>query len=250
MSILKHGEHGSDILLFGELIDKNSSFSEVKYINRAVDLLGKKSVRLGRNESTFRSIKLNLPEIVKMLSKIFGKKLERKFDNKSVQTRIREFFQKSHSGLIMIETDGLNFLNLVKREAMYQIEVEDYKNFNSAGNYDSDIYNIETQEDPQPAGRYPAEDPEETDPKARAKNFYSIKKIFKDNDIDPLSKKYLTDIREYQDVKNKYLPETFLDAGSSNIGQSYSRDPDHSHSRKVFFCYSKNEGVVKITGQA
>jgi hypothetical protein len=238
VSILKHGEHGSDILLFGELIDKNSSFLEVKYINRAVDLLVKKSVRLGRNESTFRSIKLNLPEIVKMLSKIFGKKLERKFDNKSVQTRIREFFQKSHSGLIMIET------------AMYQIEIEDSKNFNSAGNYDSDIYNIETQEDPQPADRNPAEDPEETDPKARAKNFYSIKKIFKDNDIDPLSKKYLTDIREYQDVKNKYLPETFLDAGSSNIGQSYSRDPDHSHSRKVFFCYSKNIGVVKITGQA
>jgi hypothetical protein len=155
VSILKYGEHGSDILLFGELIDKNSSFTEVKYINRAVDLLGKKSVRLGRNESTYRSIKLNLPEIVKMLSKIFGKKLERKFDNKSVQARIREFFQKSHTGLIMIETDGLNFLNLVRREAIYQSEVEASKNFPTEGNYDSDIYNIETQEDPQPVSTNP-----------------------------------------------------------------------------------------------
>ena len=120
-----------------------------------------------------------------MLSKIFGKKLERKFDNKSVQTRIREFFQKSHTGLIMIETDGLNFLNLVKREAMYQSEVEASKNSTAEDNYDSDIYNIETQEDPQPVSTHPTEDQSESDPKARAKNFYSIKKIFKDNDIDP-----------------------------------------------------------------
>lgn len=219
-SILKHGEHGTDVHLFGKIIDTNAHYNEVKFISRGVEQLEKKRIKINRNETSYRNIKLNLPEILKTLNKIFGKRVENKFDNKNLQARIREYFSKFHTGAI-IETDGLSFLHVVRKEAKHHInnygtmDSESYcsssqiKKFDLTNHQESNednIYNIECED----TGAFETIN-EEIHPQERARNFYNINKIFKQDGINPLPKDFINTVKNYHTVKSQYLPEMFQD---------------------------------------
>lgn len=120
-SILKWSNTGSDILFIGKIIDSNASYYEVKYINKAVQLLKGKIVTFNKRVHSFKSLKLNIQEIMKILSKIFNKKIERTINGKSIQARIRDYFSHTYSSLIT-ETNGQGFLMLVRKEAENQLK--------------------------------------------------------------------------------------------------------------------------------
>lgn len=205
---MKYGEHGTDVHLFGKLLDTNCSYFETKYICKGIDLLEKKSTKLYRCESFFRNIKLDLPEIIKLLTKILGKKIENSPDGKNIQSRIREYFSNPYSSKLL-EIDGISFLNIVRKEAVRivressQAETE-YRHRTSndrLNTVESDIYNIDINEDSHMgfSRRAGGENPVEM-----AKNFYTIGKIFKPNGIEPLSTEFMNSIKEYQEVKKNY----------------------------------------------
>lgn len=127
-SILKWSNTGSDILFFAKIIDNNTSAYEVKYINKAVYQLKGKIVTFNKRVHSFKSLKLNIQEIMKLLSKIFNKKIERNMNGKSIQTRIRDYFSHQYTTLLT-ETNGQGFLHIVRKEAENQLKYDEYSLF-------------------------------------------------------------------------------------------------------------------------
>lgn len=168
-----------------------------------------------------------MQEILNLLYKVFGKKIDQKIGGKTIQTRIRDYISSSHSTLVT-ETTGQGFLTIVRKESKNHITSPanpHYENYNDANSVD------DFQDEQSPANLNSPEgtggiydvhwkpdnvQDNETDPVQRAKNFYPIGNVFDTSDLNGLPKEYIQKIHEYQDVKYAYLPNKFIDGVPKN----------------------------------
>ena len=129
-----------------------------------------------KTDFTYKQIKLNIQEIMELLIKIFGRKIENKYNGKTIQSRIREYFSHLQSTFVT-ETNGLEFLLIVKKESKYHVLIpngeevqEEYTDFACDLNYEptENQQRIDTneqyQEDPEKSEDYEEMDMTE-DPK-------------------------------------------------------------------------------------
>lgn len=72
----------------------------------------------GRNDDSFKKVKLNIQDILKILKRIFNNKVNNYQDlnGTHLQTRVRDYVIEIQPSVIM-ETSGLGFLEIVRREA-------------------------------------------------------------------------------------------------------------------------------------
>lgn len=76
-SVVKFGKDGSQIHFFALLIENNTQFLIISAIVKAIELMKKKYQDLnGRNDDSFKKVKMNIQDILKILKRIFRKKVK------------------------------------------------------------------------------------------------------------------------------------------------------------------------------
>ena len=119
-SIYKHGKTGGEPEFFAKLIDENCSHFVITFLDKTMTLLKKKSPETVhcRSSAQFKSMKLNIQDIIKYIKQIFRpyKKILDNLEEKNLQYRIRDYMINYQPNMIM-ETTGLAFLEIVKKEA-------------------------------------------------------------------------------------------------------------------------------------
>ena len=119
-SVVKYGKDGSQLNFFAHLIESNTEFLIISALVKAVDLMKKKYQELnGRSDDSFKKVKMNIQDILKILKRIFQKKIDNYVDlnGTNLQVRVRDYVIEIQPTVIM-ETSGLGFLEIVRREAV------------------------------------------------------------------------------------------------------------------------------------
>jgi hypothetical protein len=117
--VIKFGKEGSQVHFFALLIEKNTEYLIISAIVKAIEQMKKKYQDLnGRNDDSFKKVKLNIQDILKILKRIFNNKVNNYQDlnGTHLQTRVRDYVIEIQPSVIM-ETSGLGFLEIVRREA-------------------------------------------------------------------------------------------------------------------------------------
>jgi len=71
-SVVKYGKDGSQLNFFAHLIESNTEFLIISALVKAVDLMKKKYQELnGRSDDSFKKVKMNIQDILKILKRIF-----------------------------------------------------------------------------------------------------------------------------------------------------------------------------------
>jgi len=118
-SLVKFGKEGSQIGWFAKLIEDNTEYLIISALVKAVSLMRKKYQDINsKYDDTFKRVKMNIQDILKLLKRIFGPKIKGYKDLNGIplQTRVRDYVIEIQPSVIM-ETSGLGFLEIVRREA-------------------------------------------------------------------------------------------------------------------------------------
>lgn len=118
-SLVKFGKEGSQVGWFAKLIENNTEYLIICALVRAVDLMRKKYQDLNsKYDDTFKKVKMNIQDILKILKRIFKPKIKEyeELNGVNLQTRVRDYVIEIQPSVIM-ETSGLGFLEIVRREA-------------------------------------------------------------------------------------------------------------------------------------
>lgn len=118
-SLVKFGKEGSQVGWFAKLIENNTEYLIICALVRAVDLMRKKYQDLNsKHDDTFKRVKMNIQDILKILKRIFKPKIKKyvELSGVNLQTRVRDYVIEIQPSVIM-ETSGLGFLEIVRREA-------------------------------------------------------------------------------------------------------------------------------------
>ena len=119
-SVVKYGKDGSQLNFFAHLIEGNTEYLIISALVKAIDLMKKKYQELnGRSDDSFKKVKMNIQDILKILKRIFQKKIDNyvELNGTNLQVRVRDYVIEIQPTVIM-ETSGLGFLEIVRREAV------------------------------------------------------------------------------------------------------------------------------------
>lgn len=126
-SLVKFGKEGSQVGWFAKVIENNTEYLITSALVRAINLMRKKYQDLNsKHDDTFKRVKMNIQDILKILKRIFKPKIKGylELNGVNLQTRVRDYVIEIQPSVIM-ETSGLGFLEIVRREAylvMHKIE--------------------------------------------------------------------------------------------------------------------------------
>ena len=118
-SLVKFGKEGSQVGWFAKLVETNTEYLIVSALVRAVSMMRKKYQDLNsKYDDTFKRVKMNIQDILKMLKRIYCPQIKgyTELNGINLQTRVRDYVIEIQPSVIM-ETSGLGFLEIVRREA-------------------------------------------------------------------------------------------------------------------------------------
>lgn len=109
-SMIKYSVQGTDIQFFTMLFDENICHYECKYLNKSLNFLKKHSSRFSKRTISYKMVRLTLQEVLHFLGKTFGKKVDRKINEKNIQARIRDYIASDNA---IIDFSGHDFMRII-----------------------------------------------------------------------------------------------------------------------------------------
>jgi len=118
-SLLQNAKERSEIEWFAKLINSDADYIVSTACNDAIVLMQKQFLDLNsKYEDSFKSLKMDMPDIIRILNRVFDKKIldYEDLNGNKLPTRIREYIIAIQRN-ILEKISGLTFLEIVLREA-------------------------------------------------------------------------------------------------------------------------------------
>ena len=150
-SLLKFSKDDNEIRFFAKLFDQNIGCFEISAINKAISIIRKNFVDLSsKGDHNFRKVKVNIKDIMKYLQLIFSMfrliqeskvKNYANINDTPLQNRVRDYIVDIQPAIV-IETNGVEFLMIVEREAKLTAQHLSYRSTNAAEAVKKSLYQV------------------------------------------------------------------------------------------------------------